>query len=352
MDYSSTYFNKSLQELTYADVEDFFSVEREESDQIEFKSHHPSIQDVAILGILSKAVASFLNSSGGLVIWGAPQEVKGKGAKHAKDMFKGQLTDIPATYTKDSIVSRISDKIVPLPSGIRVRFIEGEGTQRVCIIEVDESPTSPHQTAGVYLMRIDGQKRNAPHAYVEALFKKITYPNLEAYIIPERLMTIESGYSLAMSFAFFNKSLFDNEEDFSFKVKVYGGYFSEAEPLTRGYSNSLTDAYSHGGVEYRPIGSLRVLHYGQPHIDDKIIIFHKSDLAKQRTARVNITFGGKKSPMKITSYEIDFDKRRGNNMKNTYELYKPLIINKIISDWQAEIGSTDDDILNALGVIR
>ncbi len=39
MNYSKSYFDKDIEELDYADIEKYFSVEREESNKIEFKSY-------------------------------------------------------------------------------------------------------------------------------------------------------------------------------------------------------------------------------------------------------------------------------------------------------------------------
>jgi len=348
MNYSSTYFNKSLQELAYADVEEFFSVEREESDQIEFKSHHPKIQNEDMVVTLSKAIASFLNSSGGLVVWGAPQEVKGKGAKHAKDMFRGQLTDIPPTYTKDSIVSKISDRIVPLPSGIRVRFIEGEGTQRVCIIEVDESPTSPHQTAGVYFMRMDGQKRNAPHHYIEAMFKRITFPRLEARIKPLNIGIAprEDAFIVGIEFLFFNLSPLENEEDFIYRILLLPvGEFVQAMP-----GAIKVPGYTTNGSEYRTPDPTPVHSYGEVIRNVKQLHFSTDELVKYgNKAKIILIFGGRKSPKKSNSYVINFDQVSPDNPEAGFTIEYE---NITLAELQEAKGATQESTLEAMGVLR
>ena len=173
MDYSQIYLGKPLADLDYSDVEKYFSTDQSETDQIEFKSYPPQGQssvDDSLKGVIQSATA-FLNSSGGLVIWGAPigKVIAGKKEK----VFIGDLTKVPLTVEKDWLISKISDKIIPLPMGIRVKLIAGPDSQ-VAVFEVDESPYAPHQTDNRYYMRIDGQSKPAPHHYIDALFKRVT----------------------------------------------------------------------------------------------------------------------------------------------------------------------------------
>lgn len=92
MTHSESYFGKKLEQLEYIDVENFFSVERVESDKIEFKSINPTGDiDKKINGFIPSIVA-FLNSKGGILIWGAP---KGKPKVNSKEkVFIGELTPI------------------------------------------------------------------------------------------------------------------------------------------------------------------------------------------------------------------------------------------------------------------
>ncbi len=92
MAYAKLYFNKELNELSYDDIENFFVIEKDESDKIEFKSYqtpeeknHTEKENGVI-----RAICGLLNSEGGLVIWGAPigQTVPGKKEK----IFKGILS--------------------------------------------------------------------------------------------------------------------------------------------------------------------------------------------------------------------------------------------------------------------
>lgn len=90
MDYCTAHFGKKLEDLTFHDIENFFSVERVETDQLEFKSINlKGGLDEKFPGI-QKTVGAFLNSSGGLLIWGAPDGKLTSGKK--EKAFVGSLT--------------------------------------------------------------------------------------------------------------------------------------------------------------------------------------------------------------------------------------------------------------------
>jgi len=75
----------------------------------------------------------------------------------------------------------VSDGIISTPVGVNVSILSS-GQVYVYVFEIQKSIYSPHQINNTYYMRIDGQKKPAPHAYIEAMFKKISYPNLSGKI--------------------------------------------------------------------------------------------------------------------------------------------------------------------------
>lgn len=73
MSYSQSYFGKELSDLTFADIENYFVDEKEESDKIELKSYHnhnSSEKDHKDKenGVL-KTICGLLNSEGGQIVW-------------------------------------------------------------------------------------------------------------------------------------------------------------------------------------------------------------------------------------------------------------------------------------------
>ncbi|MNK82667.1 Divergent AAA domain protein [compost metagenome] len=71
--FSHNYFGKDLEALTQNDLTDYFSTVKEESDKIEFKAYHQQYGNFNknIEGVI-RGICAFLNSNGGLLIWGAP----------------------------------------------------------------------------------------------------------------------------------------------------------------------------------------------------------------------------------------------------------------------------------------
>jgi predicted HTH transcriptional regulator len=173
MDFCTAHFGKTLNSLTIEDVKSYFTDERIESDQIEFKSIHSTGNSNEKFTGIEKSVCAFLNSSGGLLIWGSPEGQKVEGRK--EKIFKGELSFFNVVLEKDFIISKISDSIIPLPNNVRINILS-EGSNSIVVLEIGISEYSPHQNANAYYMRIDGQTKPAPHHYIEALFKKITYP--------------------------------------------------------------------------------------------------------------------------------------------------------------------------------
>ena len=176
--FSNQYFGKNLDELNYEDLVRFFSDEREESDKIEFKSYQVDgdTWTKKIDGVI-RGICAFLNSGGGLMIWGAPS-----GTKVAdRVVFTGHLAMADVCIDKDRLISKISDSITPLPININVHTIEHAGFY-LYVFEILASNYSPHQYRNIYYARLDGQTKPAPHYLVDALFKKISYPNIEGFI--------------------------------------------------------------------------------------------------------------------------------------------------------------------------
>jgi len=155
------YFGKPSDQIIYSDVEHFFEEEKEESDKIEFKAfHNPDESFKEKQNGILRSICAFLNSSGGIIIWGAPigQFIEGKKEK----VFQGNLSPSDNLIEKDSFINKITDSITPAPNKIKFIRLTHE-LNYLYLFEVEESEYSPHQFRNIYYMRIDGQTRPAPH---------------------------------------------------------------------------------------------------------------------------------------------------------------------------------------------
>ena len=226
MDYAKSYFSKSLDNLTYQDVENFFKEAKEESTRIEFKSYAAGrgkkFKD-KLSGVV-EGLCALLNSEGGILIWGAPEGQKVAGKQ--EDVFQGALSPVDELKEKDGLINTISDTITPLPTGIAVKILENGNNQYVYVFEVQVSNYRPHQYKHIYYARLDGQTRPAPHYLVEALMKRITYPNLEGYLKVTDFKRLREGNYLDIEIIVCNFSETQNEEDISLEISVGPASFS------------------------------------------------------------------------------------------------------------------------------
>jgi hypothetical protein len=177
--YSLHYFKRPISQVSETDLVQFFTTQQEESDTLELKSYinyndgksKPEKNKEKLNSIIS-TICAFLNSEGGILIWGAPEEGR------EKKPYTGSLTPVEIELSKDQLMSKIVDSISPLPTQINITNVAVSGGN-CYILEVNKSEYSPHQYKGTYYMRIDGATHTAPHHYVEALMKKISYPKLK-----------------------------------------------------------------------------------------------------------------------------------------------------------------------------
>jgi len=341
MDYCTSHFGKRLNDLTIQDIEVYFLQERIETDQLEFKSisQHGNLND-KIAGI-QRSICAFLNSSGGLLIWGAPE---GKKVPDKKEKFYiGDLTYNLEAIEKDFLISKISDTIIPLPANIRVLILNVDANN-ICIIEIDPSEYSPHQISNTYYMRIDGQTKPAPHHYIEALFKKIKFPNLEAYLKINKAEIFHqasgrSEYHVSFTVFFFNWTPLQNEEQLSFRILVTDGIFNNSRVPTLG-------RYTLEGHEFYQENIKKVFHYGEPVYESDVIAFdpHKVE-RNQNKAKIIVSFGGRFSPRKNSEYTLDFTKI---NAANPNDMICEKKENRLSKDVQDEKGMNKELIITNL----
>lgn len=178
-------FDKEIHDLTISDIENFFYKEQVENDKLEFKSAvdgnsttgRPQVKESEVLKKIMNTICGFLNSEGGVLIWGAPEGQLPVAGGNEK-IHKGNLTPVKMILEKDQLINKLSDIINPTPN--KIRFNSFAVTQGyVYVFEVEKSEYAPHQIDGTYYLRLDAQTRPAPHQYVEALIKKARVANLE-----------------------------------------------------------------------------------------------------------------------------------------------------------------------------
>jgi len=319
IDYSNVYLGKALNELDYEDLESFFKQEHTESETLEFKSYSTkaAFDDQLNKGII-KGINAFLNSSGGILIWGSPVGTKSDG--RSEEIFVGELSPVNLLKEKDALINMISSRISPLPIGISLKILEREG-KYLYLFEVQPSITKPHQFNERYYVRLDGQSKPAPHYLVDALFKQIKYPEICGYIKFEKADYDNSGtLTLSISVFICNFSQLQNEEKMSYQIIVVPGKIDRSGNGI--FHSELTD----------------VLHFGKPIRNGfEILITGQEYISKLSVIKFMLSFGGKLSPAKISSYTLKLEKLPADH-KNANALITEIEENVLFSDHQKKLG--------------
>jgi len=340
MDYSTIYFNNTLDNIHYQDVVDFFVEAKEESTRIEFKSFSALRGNFAenLNGVI-RGICAFLNSEGGVLIWGAPKGTQLRG--ETRKTFKGELSPVTEQIEieKDWLINKISDSITPLPVGIEVAMLRN-GDNMVCVFEVQQSNYSPHQFKNTYYARLDGQTKPAPHYLIDALFKKIRYPNLEGYIRIDNLSNNGTNYILNFSIILFNFSPFQNEENVSLELICGQGVFSGSQ-----FAHALPH-YGNDGHVLSYDNYINVLHFSRNIIHSEELIFNPYQLIEYNNeVDLLLSFGGKFSPLKYSYYKLRVNNLMTQNQNELNSLIVEKEENYLSYEKQRQLGSTRESIL-------
>lgn len=330
-----------MEDLEYNDITSFFIEEKEESNKIEFKSFANENGDFnrKLDGVI-RAICAFLNSEGGILIWGAPigQIVAGRNEK----IFCGELSPLSELKEKDWLINKISDLITPLPIGVKVKILN-QGVNYLYIFEIQKSSYCPHQFKNTYLARLDGQTKPAPHYLIEALFRKITYPNLEAYIKLNSCTIQGSFLKLRLSIFIFNFSELQNEEDVSFRLMCPQGIF------VRSQEPQFQEMYDYDGHQLI-FKDIDILHFGAPNAHHEEIAINRTQLTTIHNNKVELflSVGGRKSPLKFCDYTLDFARLQLNSTYNPNDLIVTKEENVLSSEKQLESSKTKEEILKEI----
>ena len=343
INFGEKYFGKDIDQLAYPDLESFFAEEREESNKLELKAFSSTYGNINknLEGVI-RGICAFLNSDGGILVWGAPegQKIEGRDEK----VFMGDLSPLTERLGKDWLINKVSDSITPLPVNVRVGIVESEG-KFVYVFEVQASQTKPHQYKNTYWVRLDGQTKPAPHYLIEALMKQIHYPNLEGYIKFDKIDHNGTNYFLDITIVIFNFSELQNDEDVSFRLMCPQGIFA-------GSMNSTNEGlvYAYEGHQLIHKDLIKTIHYGGPNKHHAKLIFNPVKLSGEMKNTVNLmlTFGGRKSPMKSSDYTLDMSKIQWDNKENPNYLIQEADENVLFSELQNRNNTTKKDQLKGL----
>lgn len=318
MSYIEQFLGKKAQELTYHDIQNFFAREQDENDKMEFKSYHGNERENDMYNNLLECVCGFLNSSGGLLIWGAPDDKTKKinvGGKSVNiKSCIGDLKPIDFLLTKETFINKVTSTITPSPNSVKFLKFEHE-KKYVYLIEVEKSEYSPHQFAGKYPMRLDASTIAAPHHYVEALFKKISFPKLKAKIEVHNVLNYYGDFLALLQVEISNLSKIQNEQSLNYRIEITGN----SKEIKASRPNMIVEEYVKD--KWQIFGTCKgTLYYGQPFKSD-ISILIDGGFLESGNLFVKVLFGGRHAPLQVANYKFFFDKNESIvNIKTIEEI--------------------------------
>jgi len=295
-------FGKSIDQLKENDIITFFARHQKENDKLEFKSFKTSNtgdqrgQDRKGKDILHKiicTISAFLNTDGGVLIWGAPEESadseKGK-------IFSGKLAPVPTSYEKDQLINIIISTINPTPTRISFSAVPIAEGGFVYIFEVAASDFGPHQVRGTYYMRLDGQTKYAPHQYVDALIKKIKVPRLTMDFHFGNIDRINDLIYLCFTIGIANRSQFINERNVYLKLDTFACILKEGDDFQD------PDIETH--INYKISDTL---YYGKPVTFYFTLVSTLYRGTGKRRIPISAELLGDQSPIIHSHYEIEIE---------------------------------------------
>lgn len=163
-------FFDNIHEIDIKSLTHYFSENRTENQQLEFKSGEATIDKIL------KEIAALLNAEGGVLVIGAPRELE---RPNASGVCRGPLTS-SSFESIETLKIYLSNDIVPPPPSIDLRQLK-DSRHNVFLLKIPASPMGPHQVLGngKYYIRDGDKSRPATHREVEKMFVNRLRGNLD-----------------------------------------------------------------------------------------------------------------------------------------------------------------------------
>jgi len=336
---SLIFFDKSLTSITLDDVKQYFQSPQNESNILEFKAFHShpagSGKEQEEVKNILRSIPAFANSDGGLLIWGSPKGDVLPGKK--EKVFQGALTLGDVLYEKDAFMSKMANRIMPAARDVLFHRVEDQG-KYAYLLEIAPSEHAPHQFENVYYMRMDGQTLAAPHHYIEAMFKRVSFPKIEAYLRVDGYKLQEDRSVLWSTLIFRNQSRYQNDEQLLCRISTDHGRVQGLD-----HPGMYTEPFLRSASLYDPGVIAPNISYGN-YLDHRFTITLSRSILQQMEYQIKtqVVFGARYAPMKINRYTFlvgpSFPKEVNDAIFEKKE-------NVFFHEDEADRGLTDADIL-------
>jgi hypothetical protein len=342
-DLVQSFFGKSIRQLTKHDLINFFSTERQETNNIEFKAYvdeqvpgtTKESRDFKKLNEIITTISAFLNSDGGVLIWGAPKGIKPAGRKERT--YQGELKTVDLLLEQERFINMIASSISPMPLRVNFQPVDMDGGKYCYVVEVARSEFGPHQHKGTYYMRMDGSTRTAPHHFVEALMKKITFPRIEVYLHLGDLHELISNFAIIpIQLTVHNLSRYQTEKNIQIRLMCDRGDIipasSQSTPVLQ-YSSDLSDR-------------IEILHYRNAHHENYFLVLDRFHIRYYKL-RITVSVSGDTSPV-INSWQfIEISHHGANLIYKTIEKVENIYLADMAKEDQSDkeiIENTNDQL--------
>lgn len=213
----------------YGNLTDISSLRRayitsraEETNHLEFKQKsdgsNPAIGDRDRYNF-SKALSSFSNADGGLLVWGISTR-KRSGRDYASALKPITGVDVFAESFRDSLI----DSVVPRNHKVQIKTIrnrQGNGFV-VCMIPAsDDVPVRAMNADREYWVRTDGRTMKLEHYQIKDMIMRHAHPDLELDVITSEQDLPSDQIKIAFRLHNRGKSL-----------AKFWGYFIQTQPIT------------------------------------------------------------------------------------------------------------------------
>lgn len=174
MGFIEQYLRKPAREVTIDDLSTFVIRKNEENLNLEYKD----IRYYERTDELSKKIAGFTNSAGGLLVLGVSEEDPEGTGRNAR-VFPSAITWGDSSLSRETLEDRLNARIQPRVEGLKIVPLRDKKSQVVFLLDVPASDDRPRMAYdNRYYKRLNFETVPMEHYEVEAFFGRRRHPKV------------------------------------------------------------------------------------------------------------------------------------------------------------------------------